>query len=128
MQMWDAAGTGPAIEPDIPVSAKRLLALIFEHYKYHNVKITENLSEFVNSTIVDLSKDPLRTLNAIERFLVPNVPIEFSNRRVLDWSETGGKEGLLLAVEEDGEVNWEKKPLYWKPEQPILAPPGEVHA
>lgn len=121
IQSWDHSVGGNVSAPNRS-SGEWLLALISEHYTFHTMRMTDNLLGFVKTTIKELSKDPLKTFDALNRLLVPDVDIDFTTRKVADWSWKGEKEGLLVMSEEGGVIN-RQKPLYWKPETPIFEPP-----
>ena len=121
IQSWDHSVGGNTIASNRS-SGEWLLALISEHYTFHTMRMTNNLLDFVKTTLKELSKDPLKTFNALNRLLVPEVDIDFTTRKVADWSWKGENEGLIVMSEEDGDIN-RQKPLHWKPDMPIFEPP-----
>lgn len=121
IQSWDHSVGGNIIASNRS-SGEWLLALISEHFTFHTMRMTNNLLDFVKTTLKELSKDPLKTFNALNRLLAPEVDIDFTTRKVADWSWKGQKEGLMVMSEEDGVINRQKL-LYWKPDMPIFEPP-----
>jgi hypothetical protein len=114
IQRWEPSTGDYSIVPNTS-SGEWLLSLIYEHYRFHNVWAADDLFQLLKNTVEGLSKDPVKTLNVLGRFLLVDLDDDYSTERILERGTRNLEEGLLI---KPPALN--KLPVYWKPDRLIF--------
>jgi hypothetical protein len=98
-------------------SGEWMLALIHDHYSFNNVWPNANLLEVMRRAIRYLSKNPLETVNQLDRFVLEGLEGNDSKMRRVGWVRNHiGQEGLSIIAEGATEAE------YWRPEKLFSEP------
>lgn len=108
---WNPSGRALVNAVNIS-SGEWLLALIHDHYSFNNVWPNVNLLEVMRRAIRYLSKNPLETVNQLDRFVLEGLEGNDRKMRRVGWERNHiGQEGLSIIAEGATEAE------YWRPEK-----------
>ncbi|KUJ07140.1 uncharacterized protein LY89DRAFT_691943 [Mollisia scopiformis] len=115
-QQSDGNDETSEIENNLPPNIRKLLLMILRnHYRYHNVRPGESLSNALKDFQENIPEDPWQFLDTFEKFLVRGYKAPFGppplSAKEIHWLDEAGVQGLVVLPEVDGNTT---APLYWK--------------